>query len=115
MTRNFASLTLARLYEKQGYVDDALEIYRAIDTSQSPDADNITDTIARLEAQKQAAGPGPDDPDDQQNLEASGKDALIPVWKNTKEAGMAHMLEAWLKLIIMQKRVDIFKNIKARL
>ncbi|MDQ1269790.1 MAG: hypothetical protein QG618_1099, partial [Thermodesulfobacteriota bacterium] len=32
MTRNCASLPLARLYEKQGYIDDALEIYRAIDT-----------------------------------------------------------------------------------
>ena len=38
MTRNFESLALARLYEKQGYIDDALEMYRKIDTIQSPDA-----------------------------------------------------------------------------
>ncbi|MGD9824584.1 hypothetical protein [Desulfobacter sp.] len=110
MTRNFASLALARLYEKQGYIDDALEIYRAIDTSQSPDAKNILDTISRLEAQKKTANV-----DCKENLREPGQDALKPDQTGTKEARMAHMLEIWLKLIVMQKRVDIFKHIKARL
>lgn len=110
MTRNFASLALARLYEKQGYIDDALEIYRAIDTSQSPDAKNILDTISRLEAQKKIA-------DSKEDLKEPNHDVLKPdqFQATTKEAGMAHMLEVWLKLIIMQKRVDIFKAFKARL
>ena len=110
MTRNFASLPLASLYEKQGYIDDALEIYRAIDTSQSPDAKDILDTISRLEAQKKIA-------DSTENLKEASHDVLTPdqVQAGTKEAGMAHMLEVWLKLIVMQKRVDIFKAFKARL
>ena len=112
MTRNFASLRLARLYEKQGYIDDALEIYRAIDTSQSPDAKIIIDTISRLEAQKRTG-----DAACKENLKDSNPVVLKSdsVQVSIKGARMAHMLERWLKLIVMQKRVDIFKNIKARL
>lgn len=111
MTRNFASLALARLYEKQGYIDDALEIYKALDLSQRPDAQNILDTISRLEAQRKTASA-----DDKKTFsEAAGQDVLTPGQAGAKEARMAHMLETWLKLIIMQKRVNIFKNIKARL
>lgn len=102
MARNFASLGLAQLYEKQGYIDDALDMYKAIDAGQSPDAGHIIDAISRLEAQKKT----PKEP----GLFASG-----PVQVLDKEARMAHMLEIWLKLIFMQKRVDVFKNIKARL
>nr|WP_320014750.1 hypothetical protein [uncultured Desulfobacter sp.] len=110
MTRNFASLPLARLYEKQGYIDDALEMYREIDTSQSPDAKNILDAIARLEAQKKIV-------DSKENLKEPDQDVLTPdqVQRSTKEARMAHLLEVWLRLIVMQKRVDIFKSIRARL
>ncbi len=110
MTRNFESLALARLYEKQGHIDDALDMYREIDTSQSPDAKNILDAISRLEAQKKIA-------DSKENLKDLSQDVLEPgqVEGSTKEARIAHMLEVWLRLIVMQKRVDIFKSIKARL
>ena len=110
MTRNFATLSLGRLYEKQGYIDDALEIYREIDTSQSPDAKHILESISRLEAQKEIA-------DSKENFKEPGQDGLTPdqVQVSTKEARMAHLLEVWLRLIVMQKRVDIFKSFKARL
>lgn len=110
MTRNFASLQLARLYEKQGYIDDALEIYRQIDTSQATDAKDILAAISRLEALKKTA-----DATSKENLNKQGYDALKPDQSRTREAGMAQLLEIWLKLIVMQKRVDIFKSIKARL
>lgn len=110
MTRNFASLSLARLYEKQGYLDDALEIYKAIDTSRYPDGALILDAISRIEAQKSAV-------DLKENVTEPECDVLKsdPVQGGTKEARMAHLLEVWLRLIIMQKRADIFKTIKARL
>jgi len=110
MTRNFASLALARLYEKQGYIDDALEIYKAIDTSRNPDAEHVLDAISRLEAQKQTT-------DAKESLKEPGQDVLTsdPGQTGTKEARMAQMLEVWLRLIFMQKRVDIFKTIKTRL
>ena len=110
MTRNFGSLALARLYEKQGYIEDALEIYKAIDTSQNPDAEHALDAISRLEAQKQTAGA-------QKSLKEPGQDILPSdqVQDSTKEAKMAQMLEVWLRLVVMQKRVNIFKTIKARL
>ncbi|NDY72119.1 hypothetical protein DO021_14105 [Desulfobacter hydrogenophilus] len=110
MTGNFASLALARLYEKQGYMDDALEIYKTIDTSRNPDAENVLDAISRLEVQKQTV-------DTKESLKEPGHDSINPdqVQDTTKEARMAHLLEVWLRLIVMQKRVDIFKTIKARL
>ena len=110
MTRNFASLALARLYEKQGYINDALEIYKAIDTTHNPDAEHVLDAISRLEPQKQAVGA-------KESLKEPGHDDRDPdeVQSSTKENRMAHMLEVWLRLIVMQKRVDIFKTIKARL
>ena len=110
MTHNFASVRLARLYEKQGYIEDALDIYKAIDTSRHPEAKEILDTISRLEARKSTAGTVC-----KENADSSGPDVVMPGQVLTKEARMAHMLEIWLKLMIMQKRVDIFKNIKARL
>jgi len=91
MTGDFGSLPLARLYEKQGYIDEALEIYRAIDTSQN---EHVLAAISRLKAQKETA-------DDSQD--------------STKEAKMAHLLEVWVRLIVMRKRADIFKAIRARL
>ena len=110
MTRNFASLALARLYEKQGYIDDALEIYRAMDTSQNLDAESILDAISRLEVQKETV-------DAKENLKVPGNDILTAdqVQSSTQKAKMAHMLEVWFRLIVMQKRVDIFKTIKAQL
>lgn len=110
MNRNFESLALARLYEKQGHIDDALDMYREIDTSQSPDAKDILDAISRLETQKKIA-------DSKENLKEVSQDVLErdQVESSTKEARMAHLLEVWLRLIVMQKRVDIFKRIKARL
>lgn len=110
MSRNFASLALARLYEKQGYIEDALEIYKSIDTSQSPDAKDIIDAISRLDAQKTTV-------DSKETAKESNSDVSVsdPGQGNTKEARMANMLEVWLRLIVMQKRVDIFKTIKARL
>ena len=71
---------------------------------------NILDAISRLEAQKKIA-------DSKENLKELNQDVLEPdqVDDSTKEARMAHILEVWLRLIVMQKRVDIFKSFKARL
>jgi len=91
MTSDFGSLPLAQLYEKQGYIDDALEIYRAMDTSQNED---VRDAVSLLEAQKEAADNSRD---------------------RTNGAQMAHLLEVWVRLIVMRKRTDIFKAIRARL
>lgn len=110
MNDNFAGLSLARLYEKQGYIDDALEIYRAIGANQDFDDADINMAISRLELQKQAA-----------HAKESVKepDAVVlnsdSVQVRTEEAGMAQMIEVWLRLIVMRKRVDIFKAIKSRL
>ncbi|MCG8551833.1 MAG: hypothetical protein MI799_15630 [Desulfobacterales bacterium] len=110
MTDNFASLPLARLYEKQGYIEDALEIYKAIDTSQYPDDTLILDAISRLETQKNAA-------DSKDDVTEPDHDVVTPdpVQIGSQEARMTHLLEVWVRLIVMQKRAAIFKTIKARL
>ncbi|PIE62945.1 MAG: hypothetical protein CSA25_02530 [Desulfobacter postgatei] len=105
MTHNFASLPLAREYEKQGYIDDALEIYRAMDTDQNPDAQEIRDAISRLDTQKHAGAA--------QDL--NGPDTDISGPTRTKETRVVHLLDTWLRWVVLQKRVEILKNIKARL
>nr|WP_320193266.1 hypothetical protein [uncultured Desulfobacter sp.] len=110
MNHDYANLSLARLYEEQGYIDEALEIYKAIDTSQTTDDTDIRNAISRLEAQKKTA-------DSQENVTDPGHDVLKSdqVQGRTQEARMAHLLEVWIRLIVMQKRAAIFKTIKARL
>lgn len=110
MTSDFVgSLPLARLYEKQGYIDEALEIYRAIDTNQDA---HVLDAVSRIEAQKDAAD-GKESAKDP-NYDDPGLNS-DPVQDSTKEAKMTHLLEVWVRLIVMRKRADIFKAIRARL
>ena len=111
MTSDFGSLPLARLYEKQGYIDDALEIYRTIEASQN---EHILEAISRLEAQKRAAD---DKEDDKDKVKDSSDDGLKSdqVSNSTKEIKMVQLLEVWVRLIVMRKRADIFKAIRARL
>jgi hypothetical protein len=109
MTSDFGSLPLARLYEQQGYIDEALEIYRAMDTSQN---EHVLDAVARIEARKEAA-------DDKERAKDPSHDGLNlnsdQVQGCTKEAQMTHLLEVWVRLIVMRKRTDIFRAIRARL
>lgn len=107
MTSNLGSLQLARLYEKQGYIDEALEIYRAVDTSQN---EHVLEDISRLEAQKEIA----EDKDGAKEPRPHGVTS-DQVQGRAKEAQMAHLLEVWVRLIVMRKRADIFKTIRARL
>ena len=125
MTQNFASLALARLYEKQGYTKDALEMYQALDVSCYPDAEDIEGSIARLQAietqaplntvAQETQGVSNNEPP-KKDFHQSGSDvASSDMTGVSKEEGMSLLLEKWLMLMIMQKRVDVFKDIKSRL
>ncbi len=129
MTRNFASLALARLYEKQGYVKDALDMYRALDTSRYPDTNDISDAVSRLQAsvaqmplsvieqEKTNSITGRVEHETASSELNQGRtDVIMPdLSDSSKEVRVAALLEKWLMLLIMQKRVDVFKNIKSRL
>ena len=125
MTRNFASLALARLHEKQGYTKDALEMYQALDASSYPDTEDIEGAIARLQAIEAKAPLNTEAPEVQgvsnnadtyQDLDQNGSDRVSSeMTAVSKEERMSVLLEKWLMLMIMQKRVDVFKDIKKRL
>lgn len=116
MTDQFASLELARLYESQGYLDDALAMYRTLAGEDgSEDAvSEAREAVARLEELLSGPQDGPGDslePPEVPVDELAESPARI---LSKEEKRMADMLERWLLLMVVQKRVNLFKAIRAR-
>lgn len=91
MTQQFASIELARLYESQGYLEDALTMYKILDEEVHSDGSEVLAAIHRLETALEAV-PEPD-----------------------REQKIARLLDKWLMLMVVQKRVRLFSAIRARL
>lgn len=115
MSRKFASIELARLYETQGYLEDALFMYNRLDDSGAPKGGaEVRAAIKRVE---QALG----------NQGRAADDAGLSIGRALKdlngtdrcttgpEQDMARLLEKWLMLMVIQRRVSLFKSIRARL
>lgn len=144
MTQQFASIELARLYESQGYLADALSMYKELDEEAQGDGTEIKAAINRLEAavaeQSEPASPSPEGEFEKTIAELSGSDPKIghepdresesgkgsetepqPVSnfvsaiKTDREKRIARLLDKWLMLMVVQKRVKLFKAIRARL
>ncbi len=103
LEKEFASIELARLYESQGYKEDALVMYRTL-----IDADGTVDVvseaheaIARLEVIADTA--------------AAGNAELKPGGYRENENKVARLLEKWLTLMVIHKRVNVYKSIWDRL
>ncbi|NOX34022.1 MAG: hypothetical protein GXP56_09845 [Deltaproteobacteria bacterium] len=90
MTHEFKTLELARTYESQGYLQDALEIYSSLNTGKAPD--EVKAGLKRIE----------------KRLKDKGKDTR-------KEENISRLFEKWLMLMVLKQRLDNFKKIKARL
>ncbi|MEH0021124.1 MAG: hypothetical protein V6Z89_15835 [Desulfobacter sp.] len=152
MTGRFASIELARLYETQGYLQDALSMYRRLEEDDCPADDkaeiraaiNRVDSALKTHDAGTAAVPddarkigqtlaelndaGPDDVgdddagDDQQAPEDENLFAYRPedngaASHNTTDPKIktAALLEKWVMLMVVRKRVNLFKAIRARL
>lgn len=96
MNSEYKTYELAKEYESQGYLQDALDIYRELDAV----ADGADPSLRRACTRVEAA------------LEDAGENAAKP----PKDAErMAYLLEEWLKLLILEKRLTQFERIQARL
>lgn len=132
MTRKFASIELARLYEAQGYVEDALSMYRSLDDDVLEGGAEVRAAVRRLElavlqqeGEKGMSGK-PDDatPAGPGQMIASSLAALngdlefeerIPDRpQSPEERKIAGLMEKWLALMVVRKRLQLFKRIRAR-
>lgn len=131
MTQQFASIELARLYESQGYFEDALAMYRILDDegghSEGPE---VRAAITRLEGSMEGRGkPAPlsdgldfekmiaevngpamgGEPEPDQEASPLG---VAP--ETEQEERLARLLEKWLMLMVAQRRVRTFKAIREK-
>ncbi|MCG8632879.1 MAG: hypothetical protein MI863_03575 [Desulfobacterales bacterium] len=156
MTRKFASIELARLYETQGYFEDALSMYRRLDDDVLKGGAEVRAAIKRIELSRPGQDEDQDAPEElariEQSLAELSFEGLEPAVKTTaadvlkeaddqdnlfafapdengrddeagsesvaqlpREKKMARLLEKWLMLMVVQRRVNLFRAIRARL
>ena len=104
MDYEYHTLTLAKVYESQGYYQNAKEIYdRCNEKFQGKDTD-IQAACARMKAAlENAVSTGMHIAEQNQHTDS----------KNGKTRVAAH-LEEWVRLLILQKRLGLFHRIQAR-
>ena len=90
MTQDIKTLELAKLYESQGYYEDALKIYSFLNNRET--TNEITAGLKRME----------------KKIDNEVSDSL-------PEEKISQLFEKWLMLMILEQRLDNFKKIKSRL
>ena len=119
MTDQFASIELARLYESQGYTEDALAMYKVLAEQDAEGEGEIRAAVARLESAL-SSGDEPRQSPQQHIAEALAELGESPPGEITEkrvgsEDRISSLLEKWLMLMVVRKRVKLFKAIRARL
>jgi len=119
MTQKFASIELARLYESQGYIEDALTMYKTLDQEDDAKSVEVRASITRLESAlaEMDTAPLSDDAGIEKIIaEVNEIDAEpTPGIKTDQETKISKLMDKWLMLMVVQKRVKLFKAIRARL
>lgn len=90
MSPDIKTLELAKVYEDQGYWEDALKIYLFLDEKMTSNENRAG--IARMEKKME-------------NQES----------KSLPEEKISKLFEKWLMLMVLKQRLDNFKKIKSRL
>lgn len=83
------TLELAKLYESQGYMEDARKVYESLAAKGS--SEEIEAGLRRVTASDASAPKEPVSPAEQK---------------------MASLLEQWVQLLVVQQRIENFKRIK---
>ncbi len=91
MSDELKTLELAKVYENQGYYEEAFEIYSFLDAKES--SNEIKAGLERMGNQME-------------NIERHRSD---------HEENISRLFERWLKLIVLKQRLDNFTRIKSRL
>jgi DNA-binding SARP family transcriptional activator len=104
MDHEYKSLELAKAYEHQGYYQDALDMYDSLnETYQGTDQD-IQAGCTRMKKILEKAGPSVS--------YSSGQEHKTD--ENQMKGRLAKKMEEWLRLLILTKRLGMFKRIQAR-
>ncbi|MCK5099295.1 MAG: hypothetical protein KAR45_14390 [Desulfobacteraceae bacterium] len=90
MSQDIKTLEVARIYENQGYFEDALEIYSFLNNRKT--SNEIKAGLKRMEKRMEDEGPA------------------AHLKKN-----ISRLYEEWLRLMVLQQRLDSLKKIKSRL
>ena len=90
MTQDIKTLELAKIYESQGYYEDALKIYSFLNNRES--TNELSAALKRMEKKMEDEKPD-----------------------SHPEKKISQLLEKWLDLMILEQRLDNFKKIKSRL
>ena len=129
MSKKFASIELARIYETQGYFQDALSMYNSLDDDVLKGGAEIRAAVKRVEialAKEKANGvlapPLSGEAEkvvqtlaELNGFESEGSDALGSVSRSEPEQRVAGLIEKWLMLVVAQRRLGFLKEIKVRL
>ncbi len=100
MNEEFNTVELARVYEDQGHFREALDIYKGLGGSGQ---DGLTDSeISRAVERLETA------------LENSASQPKSPLDVGESGKRIEHLLEQWLRLLILRKRLSLFQKIRAR-
>ena len=110
MNQPIKTVTLAKIYEDQGYYEEAFDIYSFLKTSYSNMSDNDIDVSedrdieirAGLNRMKEKMGEKLTDPD---SNPTSNQNSI-----KTKKIFL--LLEQWLNLLILEQRLKYLKKIK---
>jgi hypothetical protein len=106
MKQCFNTFELASVYESQGYFQDALEMYQAMEKESQGRDPELNAAVSRMELAIQNQ-PKEFDKALEQNLEQN--------LSTMPEKRIERLLEQWLMLMVLQKRLNVFKRIKTRL
>jgi hypothetical protein len=107
MNQDIKTIELAKVYENQGYFQDALDIYTFLDGKET--SSSIQAAIKRMEKRVQEDGHA-----DAQNENASDKMSEPDKIKVPGKNRVPLLIEQWLMLMVLKQRLSAFKKIKAR-
>jgi len=94
MSQEIKTFELAKVYESQGYFEDAMKIYRFLDTLET--SDEIKAGLKRME----------------EKMDKKVEDKK----QNTyPEKNISGLFEKWLRLMLFEQRLDKLKKIRSRL
>ncbi|MCP4721452.1 MAG: hypothetical protein GY860_18505 [Desulfobacteraceae bacterium] len=102
MSQEFNTLELAKIYESQGYLQDALEMYQALakKSGEKDGQEGDPEIDAGLDRMESAM----------ENQPETIPEPFVPV----SEKKIHHIMEQWLMLMVLQKRFNLMKQVKLR-
>ena len=105
MSQEFNTLELAKIYESQGYLQDALEMYQAIakKSGEKDGQESDPEINAGLDRMESAM-------ENQENQSETIPEPFVPM----SEKKIQHIMEQWLMLMVLQKRSNLVKQVKLR-